>query len=328
MLFAFLGTMLLAALLAIAWPLYRQEKRVSANSAAAIVVVVVLSVSLYRVIGSPAARSATPDDLPSVDEMVTSLAARLAENPDDLRGWKLLARSYVQLRDFDGAVAAYERAVEIEGGQDGQTLADLGEVVLLADGRTLQGRAGDLFENALAVSPNNPKALFYSGMAAIERGDKELGADRWEALLATSPPQNIQELLRQQIAELRGTAPPPAAPVNGEVVTVRVSLGESAISSVQPDNTVFIIARDPAQPAPPIAAVRRRASELPIYVGLGDADAMIPGRVPSAFAELEIVARVSSSGEPIAQSGDWFGRQTIATADSSEVSIVIDQRVP
>lgn len=328
MLFAFLGTMLLAALLAIAWPLYRQEKRISAKSAGAVVVVVVLSVSLYRVIGSPGAESAAPGDLPSIDEMVSSLAARLEENPDDLRGWKMLARSYVELRDFDGAVTAYERAVEIEGGQDGQTLADLGEALLLRDGRTLQGHAGDLFENALAVSPNNPKALFYSGMAAIERGDKELGADRWEALLATSPPPNIQEVLRQQIAELRGTAPPPAAPVKAEVVTVRVSLGEAAISSVQPDNTVFIIARDPGQPAPPIAAVRRKASELPVYVGLGDSDAMIPGRVPSAFADLEIVARVSTTGQPIAQSGDWFGQQTIATADTNEVSIVIDQRVP
>lgn len=329
MLFAFLGTMLLAALLAIVWPLYRQEKRISANSAVAIVVVVLLSVSLYRLIGSPGAPSAEPGDMPSIDEMVSSLAARLEKDPDDLRGWKLLGRSYVELHDFDAAIAAYERAIDIEGGQDGQTLADLGEVLLLRDGRSLHGRAGDLFENALAVSPNNQKALFYAGMAAVERGDKELGADRWETLLATSPPQNIQDILRQQIAELRGAAPPPAAPpVKGDVVTVRVSLGESAIGSVQPDNTVFIIARDPAQPAPPIAAVRRRASELPLYVALGDSDAMIPGRVPSAFAQLEIIARVSMSGEPIAQTGDWFGRQTIATAESNEISIVIDERVP
>ena len=165
-------------------------------------------------------------------------------------------------------------------------------------------------------------------MPAIERGDRELGAERWETLLASSPPQNIQEILRQQIAELRGEAPAVTASPGGDVVTVRVSLGESAVSAVQPESTVFIIARDPAQPSPPIAAVRRRAAELPAYVPIGDADAMIPGRVPSGFAQLEIVARVSMSGQPIAQSGDWFGQQTISTAEANEVSIIIDEQVP
>ena len=328
MLYALMGTMLVAAVLAIAVPLYRQEKRFSTNSILAVIVIFAVSIAVYSQIGSPDVESPATGTLPSVDEMVTSLAERLERNPNDLSGWKLLARSYVQMRNFDGAIAAYERAIAIENGQDAQTLADLGEVLLITDRQMLFGRAGDLFENALAISPNNQKALFYSGMAALEQGDKELAADRWETLLATSPPQNIQDILREQIAELRGEAPPVATAPAGDVVTVRVSLGESALSEVQADSTVFIIARDPAQPAPPIVAVRRQAAELPAYVPIGDSDAMIPGRIPSAFAELEIVARVSSSGQPIAQSGDWFGQQIISTAEADEVSIIIDERVP
>ncbi len=327
MIYALLGTMLLVAVLVIAVPLYREERRLSTNSTLAIAVVLLISVSVYSYIGTPGAETPPPGALPSVEEMIDSLAQRLQENPDDVAGWKLLARSHVQMRNFPAAIAAYERAIEIEGRQNGQTLADLGEVLLLSDGRTLNGRAGELFENALAVSPNNQKALFYAGMAAVERGDKELGAQRWERLLASSPPQNIQEILRQQIAELRGVEPAPAEP-GGEVVTVRVTLGESAVSEIRADATVFIIARDPAQPSPPIAAVRRRADELPAYVAIGDSDAMIPGRVPSNFARLEIVARVSMSGQPIAQSGDWFGQQTVSTAESNEVSIIIDEQVP
>ena len=328
MLYALLGTMLLAAVLVIALPLYREEKRLSTNSALAIAIVLLISVSVYNFIGAPDAETPPPGAIPSVEEMVDSLAQRLQENPDDVPGWKLLARSHVQMRNFQAAISAYERAIEIEGGQNGQTLADLGEVILLSDGRTLNGRAGQLFENALAVAPGNQKALFYAGMAAVERGDEDLGAQRWEALLASSPPQNIQEILRQQIAELRGEAPAVAATSAEEVVMVRVTLGESAIKQVQADSTVFIIARDPAQPSPPIAAVRRRAAELPAYVAIGDSDAMIPGRVPSGFAQLEIVARVSMSGQPMAQSGDWFGLETVSTAESDEVSIIIDEQVP
>lgn len=338
MLYALLGTMLLAAILVIALPLYREEKRLSAKSASAIVIVLLISVSVYSQIGTPDARKLQPDGMPSVEDMVSSLAQRLEQNPDDLPGWKMLGRSYLQLENFPGAVAAYERAVEMEGGQNGQTLADLGEVILLRDGRTLTSRASEMFENALAIAPTNQKALFYAGLAAVERGDKALGAERWERLLATAPPENIQEILRVQIAELRGEAPvrdePPASapasaePAGSAVVTVRVTLGEAAIGAVQADSTVFIIARDPAQPSPPIVALRRRANELPAYVAIGNSDAMIPGRVPSGFAQLEIVARVSMSGQPIAQSGDWFGQQTISTAESKEVAISINEQVP
>jgi len=321
MLYAILAAMLCVAALVVALPLLRQERRLTAKSASAIVVVLLISVSLYSRIGMPDADPGAPDQMPDVASMVASLAARLQQNPDDLNGWKMLGRSYVQLEDFPAAVGAYERAVEIEAGRDAQTLADLGEVLLLTDRAALHGRAGELFDSALAIVPDNPKALFYAGMAAIQRGDKELGATYWQTLLASSPPENIQAILRPQIAELRGTAPPASA------VTVMVSLGEAA-AGVARDATVFVIVRDPAQPSPPIAAVRRKASELPAEVMIGDADAMIPGRVPSGFAQLEIVARVSLSGEPVAQSGDWFGQQIISTGNSAAVTIVIDQQVP
>ncbi len=326
-----IGSMLAIAILFVATPLFRAERRLSATIIAASVVIAAISAGLYTRIGTPNADVIAAASTPDVDEMVASLAARLEENPDDLSGWKMLGRSHLQLGNFLGAVKAYEEAVRLDSGQDGQTLADLGEAVLLADARALNGRAGGLFENALAISPNNPKALFYSGMAAVERGDNELGASRWEALLATSPPPNIAGILQQRIAELRGTAPqavPGAESADSAaVVNVAVSLGERAAAAGLADATVFIIARDPAQPSPPIAAVRRRLSELPATVSIGDADAMIPGRVPSGFGQLELVARISLSGQPIAQPGDWFGQQIVDTAGNDTIEISIDQQV-
>jgi cytochrome c-type biogenesis protein CcmH len=329
------GVMLVAAVLVVALPLYRAEKRLSATNVSAVVVIAAVSAVTYSQIGTP-----NPDvsvsaggDMPSVEEMVSSLAERLKESPDDLAGWKMLGRSYIQMQNFPGAVAAFEKAVEMENSENGQTLADLGEAVLMSDNSTLLGRAGQLFENALALQPANPKALFYSGMAAVQRGDNELAATRWEALLATSPPQNVQDILRQRIAELRGEAPPMPQPAprpvqTGAVVTANVSLGASAAAAGLPDSTVFVIARDPDQPTPPIAAVRRRLSELPANVAIGDGDAMIPGRVPSAFPQLEIVARVSLTGQPVAQPGDWYGSLVYDTGSADTVAIVIDEQVP
>jgi cytochrome c-type biogenesis protein CcmH len=323
-----ISLLLLAAIGFIAWPLYRQKKTTAAAVSAAGVAAVALG--LYLNIGSPV--SEPPEaELPGIDQVVLSLAARLAENPEDLAGWKMLGRSYMQLRQFPQATAAFEKAIQLEGAGNAQTLADLGEVLLLEDQQAIAGRAAGLFESALAIEPNNPKALFYAGMAALNRGDRELAAARWEALLATSPPQNIQDILQQRIAELRGTEPTepaPAAAVPASVVSVQVELSDAAKAAAPGDATVFVIARDPAQPSPPIAAVRRRVSELPAIVEIGDTDAMIPGRVPSGFAQLEIVARISMSGQPIAQPGDWFGDLTVVPKTGEIFSVVIDGQVP
>ena len=327
MIWILFALMLLAAIVFVALPLYRAERKIGVSMLAAMVVVTGLSGTLYSQLGTPDHKSA-PAQTAGVEDMVASLAARLRENPDDLAGWKMLGRSYFQLRNFAAAADAFERAVALESGANGQTLVDLGEAVLLQDQSSMSGQAGQLFESGLAIAPNNPKALFYAGMAALNRGDRTLAADRWEALLATAPPQNIQDILRPRIAELRGEAPPPAAPVAAPVLTVNVSLGDQASALAASDATVFVIARDPAQPAPPIVAVRRKVSELPDDVPISDADAMIPGRLPSAFAQLEIIARVSLSGEPVARSGDWFGSQVIDTAGTGVIGIVINQSVP
>jgi len=326
MIWLILGTMLLAATIVVVWPLVQHEKRLSLQSIAAIVVVLALSAGMYANIGTPQEESAG-SELASIEEMVASLDQRLRDNPDDLAGWKMLGRTHFQLRDYDKAIQALERAVQLESASNGQTLVDLGEAIWMQDPTTLTGRAGELFENAIATSPNNAKALFYGGLVAVERGERFLAADRWETLLALSPPEGIQEILQQRIAELRGEEMPVQEVPTGPIVSAAIELAPAAEKAVDPNATVFIIARDPAQPSPPIAALRRRVAEFPMVVALSDSDAMVPGRLLSGFSELEIVARVSLSGQPVALPGDWYGEITVRPAESGDISIVIDREV-
>jgi cytochrome c-type biogenesis protein CcmH len=321
------GIMLLAAALVVTWPLYRRVKRLTPALLASVAIVLGVSALVYSSVGTPV----PPTPVASVEEMVAGLDRRLQENPEDLEGWRMLGRSYMQLQNYAGAIAAFERVVAMEKPASGQSLASLGEALLIAEGNAASDRTGQLFESALAAEPTNPKALFYGGIVAIERGDRELAADRWEALLSLSPPPEIENVLRQRVAEWRGEVPPAAqspADAAGEIVAVNVSLGSGAAAAVAPEATVFIIARDPAQPSPPIAATRRSVSELPARVSLSDADAMIPGRPLSSFDQLEIVARVSVSGGPIAQPGDWYGQHTVSSPATAPVDIVIEKQLP
>ncbi len=343
-LWIFFAVMMLVAIGFVVTPLFRQQKKLTPIIIVAIVVVVGISAGLYQ-------RGGTPDappggsEIAAVDDMLVDLAQRLDNNPDDLEGWVLLGRSYMSVGNFEGAIAAFERAIVLDGGEDATTLVSLGESLLAGTGGAIEGRIASLFESALEIDVNNPQALFYGGIGAFNRGEPEIAAVRWERLLGLNPPAEIDGILRQRIAEWRGepvaempTEHPPieAAPVAeqapppieqpGVIVSAAVSIAGTA--NVPANATVFIIARDPAQPSPPIAVKRLNTSELPATVNLADADSMVQGRSLSGFAEIEIIARVSTSGQPTQQSGDWFGVQIVKPAENKSVALVIDQQVP
>ena len=335
-----------------AWPLYQKSHRLTPLVATVIVFTVAFSAIMYDAVGSPgvpSGRAAGPggdgQHMAGMGEVVVSLQKRLAENPEDVAGWKMLGRTQLTLRDYAGAAEAYEQAMALEDGKDAQTMIDLAVAILNRDGSPIEGRPASLIDSALALDPNNPAGLFYSGLGAANRGDTDTATQRWEILLGLNPPENIRAILEQRLAEWRGepmpampSMPPGAAPASAvadetpppddAVVSVSVALSSEAMSAMTGDANVFVIARDPVAPTPPIAVSRLRVSELPSRVSLSDAQSMVAGRNLSGFRELELVARVSLSGTRGAASVDWFGSLLVRPADNNSVSLTIDQQVP
>ena len=121
--------------------------------------------------------------------------------------------------------------------------------------------------------------------------------------------------------------PAPAAAPGGASIRLTVALSDAARDALPADASVYVIARDPAQPSPPIAVKRRTLAELPVELTLSDHDTMIPGRALSAFAEVEIVARASATGQPVQQPGDWLATASVTTANGEQLAMVIDERV-
>lgn len=348
MLWLTLGVMSFAGVVFTVWPFLRENSRNFGLVAAAVLFVVASSAGLYAMLGSPGLQNRAQTHAPGVagdmGEVVENLAKRLEGNPDDVGGWRMLGRSYMSLNNYAGAVAAFERVVDLENGRSAQGLVELGEAVLAAEGgQTMPQRAISLFENALAIEPNNQAALFWGGLAAGNRGDTGLAADRWERLLGTNPPAEIRDAIQQRVAEWRGETPPAAAamqqpapaqtapapvPVeDGAIVSASIALSEEAQSALPADAIVFVIARDPAQPSPPIAVTRRRLAELPAVVQLGDRESMVAGRQLSGFEEFELIARVSLSGQPVSQPGDWFGSVIVKPAENGSIALSIDTPV-
>ncbi len=195
--------------------------------------------SLYLLIGAPgvpsiplAERATTADDPTDMATLVERLARRLAANPEDPQGWRLLARSYGQLGRFDEAAAAFRQAIA-RGGEDAETWASLGEMLTAATGGLVTPEARQAFATALRHNPDDPRARYYGGLAFAqdERFQDALGV--WQSLQADSPlDAPWRNLLEQQIARtqaalgIEGGGAPTPAPAPGPTAEDRAAAAD------------------------------------------------------------------------------------------------------
>jgi cytochrome c-type biogenesis protein CcmH len=152
----------------------------------------------------------------SLAEAATQLEARLAANPQDVEGWRMLGRTYLVMSEPAKAVAAYERAVAIVGPEDSGLQLDLAEALVLTDDPAVQDRARGIIEAALKADPGNGKALWYSAVMAMRAGDTQTAKANFEKLLEQNPPPEIRQIVVEQLAGL-GVQVPPVAWVPGWV---------------------------------------------------------------------------------------------------------------
>jgi cytochrome c-type biogenesis protein CcmH len=275
-----------------------------------------------------------------MDSLLAQLEERLKENPQDLNGWLLLGRAQAGMARYPQAVDAYQHAYDLSKGENLDAIIGLGEAMFLNDQNTLAGRAGQLFEAALAKAPNNAKALWYGSVAALQAGDLRLGRDRLQGLLAQNPPPELQTILQRQIDDLNdqlgeagegGAAGTPVGESSASVsrtIDIAVSVSPEIKAKIATDVPLFVLARDPAG-GPPLAVQKHTAAALPLSITLSERDAMMATRTIASVPKVQVVARLSQSGSPQAQSGDFFGEAAFEFGkDTGRLNIIIDRAVP
>jgi cytochrome c-type biogenesis protein CcmH len=178
--------------------------------------------ALYLAIGAPslpgeplASRLAAIHGNRSIDAMIAQVEKHLTEQPDDARGYAVLAPVYLKLGRFDDAVAARRKLIAL-GGETADAEADLGEALAAAANGVVTAEAQSAFDRALALDKTNLKARFFAAMAAAQDGNKEKAAGIWRGMLAQAPPgAPWADSVREALAEIDGAgaaAPPAGAP--------------------------------------------------------------------------------------------------------------------
>jgi cytochrome c-type biogenesis protein CcmH len=332
----------------VAWPLLRNRGSRLVGAAAGILVMAAAA-GLYPLWSNwnwHEAPESAPAASPQVLAMVAELERKMQTAPNDIKGWLLLGRSDIALERVDDAVTAYQHAHRLDA-DNVEGLLGLGEALSMRAGGNITPSAGELFERAVSLEPDNPKALLYSGFGAATRGDRATARKRWLALKGMHPPPEIDAMLDQRIAELgtadlaaTGGAPgmaadaPTATPAfagesaaapSGAEATVNLSISPALKTRLTGDTALFVFAREPGMQGPPLAAKRLTSAAIGTQIHLSSADSMVPGHALAAGQKVSITARVSFSGQPLPAAGDLYGELTYDVGHDGARDLVIDR---
>ncbi len=141
---------------------------------------------------------------PDIGLMVARLAARLEDEPEDLEGWRMLARSYLVLERAAEAREATTRAL---------VLAPDDLDILTLQARAIRAAAGEIqtpesiavMRRVLELAPYNLEALWFVGQAEADAGNTGRARELLERVYTMLPEDSPDRAtLRQRIDELTG----------------------------------------------------------------------------------------------------------------------------
>ena len=218
-------------------------------------------------------------------------------------------------QDYDKAIATYQSILQQEP-QASQMMAELAQAVFLKANNRAVPIVGMMAERALAIDSNNTMALGLMGVFNFQNERYAEAVSYWRQAVKNYPPNSPNATaLQQGIAQAQSKLGSSSANVESETqptqtdtgtaARLKVAVSIAAGVPVKPADTVFIYARAWQGAKIPLAITRITAAQLPLTIELNDSMAMTQGMNLSSAEQVELIARLSPSGNAIPQAGDW-----------------------
>lgn len=328
--------MIAVALALLLVPLVRHGRRAGRPRGVFVLALVVAFVvplataGLYKLIGTPATIAGVPkpvDPMQGIDQAITELKARLAAQPNDLEGWLLLGQTYGMLKQPVDARGAYDRALKVDA-NNGVAMVGWAEADSLArPDHRIEGRGRELLQKAVAADPQNQRGLWLLGISDFQQEQYADAAATWRKLQPMlDPSSSVAAAVAAQIAQADAKAGGATVAADGPSLKVEVSLDPALKAKVAEGDTLFVFARAENGPPMPLAVARLQASALPASVTLTDGMGMTPQFKLSSVPRVYVAARISKSGQAIAQAGDLEGDAGVLdVATKAPIHITIDR---
>jgi cytochrome c-type biogenesis protein CcmH len=326
----------------------RADRPTGKTAAAAILLAIPLCAGLlYLGLGNfawlqqplPSVEAIKANPAENLQVLLTRLEEKLQEDPDNADGWALAGRTYMTLGRFKEAEQAYRQVHQIVG-DNPDILTAWADASLMVNGNQFTDEIAQRINRALELDAKQANALWIAAMGARSRGQTEVALGYIQTLrpLLAENTEALNQLnmitkeLSPETAADSVSADSVAAPgdqSNTDVtISVEVSVLQSLAEGLTDDTRVFVFAKAVNGPPFPLAAARLTLADLPTTVVLDDSMGMVPGQVLSSVDQVQVTARISRSGDPVAAPGDFTSpTQQSLTSGNAKLTLKIDQVV-
>ena len=270
----------------------------------------------------------------SIENSIAILEQKLKEKPDNVEGWTMLGQSYFVIQRYADAKAAYLKALNLANQADPELLVLTAEASAFSNSEIFNDYEKSLLAKALSINPNHERALWYAGYAAYTTSEFPVAVNHWQKLLTLVPVERpeVKASLMQFLNSAREKAGLQPLDNTAQVaeesaseqrtIEVSVQLNESVNQNASSSDTLFIYARALEGPKMPLSLARLTVANLPAKVTLSKEMAMMPSMDIDTFEKVEVIARISKSGQAITQKGDLVSSPVVVDFSQSNTATV------
>ncbi|MES1965221.1 c-type cytochrome biogenesis protein CcmI [Psychrobacter sp. AH5] len=266
-------------------------------------------------------------------QLISAMQTNVYRHADDPNRWMRLSELFLSLEATPSALEALSRAYRLS--PDNEEIATTyAQISFFANEGQLDANSRRVLQDVLAKNPQHEGAqmLMAMGEARSSNFDQaQAWISRLRSNIAAKPGDHSQALASLDELSANVNAQKAQASLG---IDVTVTINSSLLPLVKADDVLFVAIRD-VKGGPPFAAKRLPISIIKqgeASISLSDLDAMMPERTlasaRAAKTQLAVVARISHSGNAVAESGDLSGNPVVISSDQNQVNVEINQQVP
>lgn len=309
-----------------------------------LLVIPVFVISVYSFIGAPNSIEKlvlvsdlknTKNDsekLVSVEQMLKRVERRLLDDPNNSDDWLMLANSYVVLKRYPEAIRALENLYRLKG-DDPSLLFRYADVLAMANSGIFAGKPSELIKKALQLDPQNTMGLWLAGLVAYEEGEVKKAINYWENVLPKLEIGSEEEKNIRKYIEFAKENNNISIQNNGSITQEKIEYSLKLSIELSPNFTninknkaVFIYAKPINSPNNmPIIVLRKTVADLPLLVEMNDSMSMLPSNKLSDYKSVQVLARISNSGNAKSEKGDLIGIvESMSTTSKNITKLIIN----
>jgi cytochrome c-type biogenesis protein CcmH len=303
------------------------EARASALSLTALCVIIIAG--LYYHFGRlDAINFQTPTPQQEISQALHELEQFVKQQPNNSEAQILLAQSLMQLGHFESAQIYFAQAQKLQP-ENVEIMVDYAESLFRATKPEQHDPHAELWiDKALSINPKHQRALFFKGILRLQAKQPGQAAAVWQKLLPSLDARTARALLPQinLARQQAGMSKLHIAPAKSLQITIAIDPKLNPLN--MPSKVLFVIAKNPKQAGPPLAAKRIYISQFPLQVTLDASDSIMPTSKLFDQDEFVVSARIAASGSVQANSADWLSEPVLVQSDKLDPITLVLRHQP